>query len=163
MKNPKIQDAGFYFKVGQVSNEFRARAIVTARSVEWSVNKGKNTDYSTSFDGRPALEKEPELTDRWRVDIWQSAFFLRLAPGGKVHKHVDEPHPWNTYHIVLLSNDQCESRVWQGSYQHTFNLLPGGIYRIDRTNPHESVNDGETERIHLMLEVREPAFNPGPK
>jgi aspartyl/asparaginyl beta-hydroxylase (cupin superfamily) len=123
--------------------------------VEWAINKGKKTDYSTSFDGRPALEKEPELTDRWPVDIWQSAFFLRLGPGGNIHKHVDEAHPWNTYHIVLLNNDQCINRVWQGARQHDFCLQPGGIYRIDRSIPHESFNNGDSERIHLLMEVRD--------
>ena len=155
--------SGYYAKIGEVSNEFRARAIVAARSVTWSIKKGKNTDYSTSFDGRPALEKEPELTDRWPLDIWKSAFFLRLEPGGKVHKHTDEDHPWQTYHIVLLSNSDCISRIWQGTLQHDFRLQPGGIYRIDRTMPHESVNNGDTERIHLLMEVRDrQAFINGP-
>lgn len=153
----KIPKNGLYAKVGEVSNEFRARAIVLARSVEWSESKGKTTDYATSFEGRPALEKEPELFDRWPVDIWKSAFFLKLEPDGYIHKHVDEPHPWNTYHIVLLSNDKCISRVWQGTRQHDFCLQPGGIYLIDRTNPHESLNAGDMQRIHLLMEVRDVA------
>ena len=151
----KIAKAGYYAKMGEVSNEFRARAIVIARSVKWSESKGPSTDYATSFEGRPAFEQEPELTDRWPVTSWQSAFFLKLEPGGYVHKHVDEPHPWSTYHIVLLSNDQCINRVWQGRRQHDFNLQPGGIYLIDRQIPHESHNNGTTERIHLLMEVHE--------
>jgi len=155
--------SGYYAKVGVVSNAFRARAIVVARSVEWAIKKGENTDYSTSFFGRPALEKEPELTDRWPVDIWKSAFFLCLQPGGKVHKHMDEDHPWNTYHIVLLTNDECISRIWEGNRAHNFCLKAGGIYRIDRSCPHESVNEGETERIHLLMEVHDKnKFDPGP-
>ena len=149
----KIPTNGLYSKAGEVSNEFRARAIVISRSVEWQESKGPTTDYSASFDGREALEMESELTDLWPVDIWKSAFFMKLEPGGFVHKHTDEPHPWNTYHIVLLSNEKCWNRIWQGTREHNFCLKPGGIYRIDRTVPHESVNYGHSERIHLLMEV----------
>jgi aspartyl/asparaginyl beta-hydroxylase (cupin superfamily) len=155
----------YYFKIGEISQETRAEIIVICRGLDhdWQPSVGEKRNYTANMEGKAALQKITELTDRWPVDIWQSAFFLNIPPGGQVHKHVDEAHPWNTYHIVLLTNDQCINRVWEGEREHDFRLQPNGIYRIDRSIPHESFNHGETERIHLLMEVHEGKFDPGPQ
>lgn len=147
--------SGYYAKVGEVGEPFLSRAIAIAGNVKWTPHKGENTNYDTSFDGQEAFKREPELNERWAVDIWKSAFLLRLEPGGWIHKHSDRGNLWSTYHIVLLTNDDCINTIWQGTLQHDFRLKAGGIYRVDRTNPHESVNNGATERIHLLMEVRD--------
>jgi hypothetical protein len=149
----------YYDQIGEVSNEFRAQAIVIARKIEmerWQVSKGANTCYAATFEGQADLQKLSELTDRWSVDIWQSAFFLKLEPSDFIHRHVDEPHPWNSYHIVLLTNDDCINSMYdEDGTEHRFNLEPGGIYYVERTTEHGSVNNGDSERLHLLMEVHD--------
>jgi hypothetical protein len=41
-----------------------------------------------------------------------------------------------------------------GSEEH-LHLEPNGIYSVDRSIEHDSVNNGETERIHLLMEVND--------
>jgi hypothetical protein len=145
-----------YEKIGQISIALRKKIMVIARSVNYQVSKGEGTDYEASFDGRPALEKLSELTDLWPVDIWQSAFFLKLPPAGFIHRHIDQPHPWNTYHIVLQTNSKAISSMYdEDGAEHPFQLKTRMIYRVDRSCEHGSVNNGGAERFHLLMEIRD--------
>ena len=147
-----------YVKIGEISQETRAAAIVICRDLVdgWQDSKGPGRDYTANMEGIEALKGLTELTDRWPVEQWQSAFFLVIPPGGEVHKHTDEPHPWNSYHVVLLNNPQCRSSMYydNGSAQH-FYLQAGAIYRVDRSIEHASVNNGDEDRIHLLVEVHD--------
>ncbi len=61
----------YYEKVGEVSSDFVAHAIVISRHCEgWQESRGDNTAYAATFEGRKELEQLSELTDRWPADIW---------------------------------------------------------------------------------------------
>lgn len=79
-------------------------------------------------------------------------FFIRLAPGGQVHKHVDR-RKGHTFHIPVYTNDRCECYHHTEYGTITNHLEVGGIYSVDRTVMHSSRNMGETDRVHLLVEV----------
>ena len=83
----------------------------------------------------------------WDVD---RAFFLKIPPGGKVHKHVDKPS--TRYIIPVTTNPKCVSWVAGEAYH----LEVGKVYHVDTTQEHESTNDGETDRVHLLVDVCDP-------
>lgn len=147
-----------YVKIGEISQDTRDRALAICRNLVdgWQVSKGETTDYAANMEAHEAIKELSELTDRWPVEQWQSAFFLVITPGGKVHRHTDSPHPWNTYHIVLLTNPECRnSMYYDDGSEHHFNLQAGAIYRVDRSIEHGSHNNGDEDRIHLLVEVHD--------
>jgi hypothetical protein len=75
------------------------------------------------------------------------AFFLKLAPGGKLHKHVDTCRTVTT-HYCVESNDQAVM-VFGGE---EIRLKPGESRVVDRKLEHYSYNHGDTDRVHLLVE-----------
>jgi oxalate decarboxylase/phosphoglucose isomerase-like protein (cupin superfamily) len=75
------------------------------------------------------------------------AFFLRIAPGGRVHRHVDTCRTVTT-HYCVESNDQCAMVFGDEEIR----LKPGESRVVDRTVEHYSYNHGATDRIHLLVE-----------
>lgn len=130
-----------YERVGEVDDAVLSFLKGRAMRADWKVVKGSGRDYLTSFCG-------DDVKGVFSWQHWQSAFFLKLPPGGKVHRHVDVLHPWKTYHVVVETNEGCVS--YTDVPQH---LEAGGIYSIDRTVEHWSENNGQSDRIHLLAEV----------
>lgn len=110
-------------KIGEVSEQERQRLLSTIG--DWKHKKGNLCDYYC------AVENENRM-------------FIKIRPGGKVHKHVDAL--WNKRHTVLETNDQCFNMVGGVSYQCDLR----GIYEMDASLEHESLNLGQTDRIHLV-------------
>jgi len=134
-----------YEQIGSVSNETIKRLLAVAEKSTWKIVKDDEKNFRTCY----VELANQELLARW--DKWHSSFFLLIPPGGMVHKHIDKDHVWNTYHVVVQTNDHCFSYVGD----KPFHLEVGGIYSINRLVEHHSVNNGETDRIHLLAEVYE--------
>jgi hypothetical protein len=81
------------------------------------------------------------------------AFFLKIPPGGKVHRHIDTTRIEKTFHIPIETNDDC----WNYTYHpdSKIHMDIGHVYEINRQIEHESFNNGKTDRIHLILESNE--------
>lgn len=84
------------------------------------------------------------------------AFFIKMAPGAKVHRHRDPPGVvdfYDTDHIVLSTNDRAFICWEDETGDRSVHLDQGKRYRIvDRGVVHWAVNDGDTDRIHLLIE-----------
>jgi aspartyl/asparaginyl beta-hydroxylase (cupin superfamily) len=104
------------------------------KSAEWRHKKGVGTDYYVW-----------DVTERFPGKA--RAFFLRIAPGGMVHPHVDTCRTTTTHHCVE-TNDRCVM-VFGGV---EIRMQPGESRIVDRTVQHWSRNDGDTDRIHLLVE-----------
>ena len=134
-----------YEKVGVVSIETIERLQEISQQAVWKTVRDNEKDFRTCY-----IEPDiSELLERWPSR--HSAFFLRIPPGGMVHKHIDVDHIWNTYHIPVQTNDECVSFM-EG---RPFHLQVGNIYSVNRQVEHWSVNDGDTDRVHLLMEVYE--------
>jgi hypothetical protein len=149
----------YYKKVGEISEEFCSQAAAIAHNSEnWQIaDRPGLCVYSVTMDGREELEKLTELTDLWPVDLWQGHRFVKIDPGGYLHRHTDGREAyWHSYHIILLTNDQAISSMYDpDGTEHAFNLEACGIYEIDRVCEHGSVNNGDSERLHLLIEVND--------
>ena len=75
----------------------------------------------------------------------------RIPPGGKINAHVDRgwhPEFYNCkLYLVLKSNPQCVFRV--GDERVT--MKEGELWRINNLVEHDVVNDGDTERMTLIM------------
>jgi hypothetical protein len=88
---------------------------------------------------------------------------MRLAPGGgELTRHADitdaqagaAPGRIVRIHIPLISNPEVVFHGWDlEGRKHRLVMEPGRAYYLDQRKPHTAVNNGETERIHLVADV----------
>ena len=117
---------------------------------EWKTVKGEDVLFHT---WHPELDQLPVWLEKlWPRDQWYNAFFLNIPPGGHLHRHADTKKHFNTYHIPLSTNDQAESWMYDPD-PILFHLEKGLIYAVNRDVEHESMNRGDSERIHLLMEI----------
>jgi hypothetical protein len=77
---------------------------------------------------------------------------VALRPwGGNTPMHVDELEREGLarYHLVLQTNDRCWN-FHDGDWQQ---LELGGVYTIDVSRNHASINWGATLRVHLVVDA----------
>jgi len=78
----------------------------------------------------------------------------KIPPGGKIAPHVDESWHAKYYntklYVVLQSNPQCLNRVEDDLVA----MAPGDVWYFDNTKEHEVVNDGQDDRMTLIVCIR---------
>lgn len=78
----------------------------------------------------------------------------KIPPGGRILPHADDG--WHAKHyntklyVVLQSNPQCVNRV----EDERVAMAPGEVWYFDNTKEHEVVNDGQDDRITLIVCLR---------
>ena len=74
-----------------------------------------------------------------------------VMPGHAIEPHCDQqpPHWICRVHVPLTANDQ--SRFIVGGVAHV--LRPGMAYRVNTEAVHSVENDGDTPRIHFMMDI----------
>lgn len=88
---------------------------------------------------------------------YRRAFFIRVPPGGNVHRHTDDSASsvFDTDHIVVETNDLaiigwCDP---DSGTEREVHLTLGHRYRVvDRGVVHWAENRGDTDRTHLLIE-----------
>ncbi len=55
-------------------------------------------------------------------------------------------------HLPLVVNDECKSNLCHESYQWS----PGGLFYGDYSFPHQIINHGIDERLHLIIDLKDP-------
>lgn len=83
----------------------------------------------------------------------------RLAPGRKIYRHADvgsHPRQYDTvryysrHHIVL----QTERKILFEAGNEVCYMAPGEVWWFDNSVEHQVWNDGNTDRIHLIADIR---------
>jgi hypothetical protein len=105
--------------------------------------------------GRKYLTAEADITHPLLAGAAR-AFFIKMTPGSCVHRHRDPPGVvdfYDTDHIVCSTNDRAFICWEDEAGEHSMHLDMGKRYRIvDRGLMHWAVNEGDTDRIHLLIE-----------
>lgn len=121
-----------YKEIAHIQDSDLNRFAALLTSAKWKDVKGSGANFKTSFIG-------------------EKVFFLKIPPGGRVHKHTDTPRPTETYHIPIQTNEKAVNYMFHPK-RTAYHLEVGKIYWVDRNIEHESVNNGLTDRIHLLIE-----------
>lgn len=124
-----------YKLIGPVSEKEIKKYNKLLKSAKWKHVLSEDRDFYTSMV---------------EIEGANIAFLLKIPPSGKVHRHTDTPRKERTYHIPLITNDKCISYTYNPNTET--HLKVGFEYEINRQIEHESVNNGETDRIHLIIE-----------
>ena len=105
--------------------------------------------YRTIHDGWVQSVYEPYLKE-WLPGQWVRCFLSIIWHNGFIEPHVDTDmqEGTNRVHVVFQTNPYC----WYLHDQQWQQLEAGGIYTIDPSKPHASINWGHQERIHFVLD-----------
>jgi len=91
-----------------------------------------------------------EVTDFW--EPCQRAFFIKVPPKAHIHRHSDEAIKGITHHLVVQTNPGCLNWWIEDGEERSIHLKAGERYIVQREPVHWATNDGETDRIHLLVE-----------
>lgn len=127
-----------------LNRDDRAAAAELLSGVTWNQPQGRSYFIAPLRADHPLLQG------------YRRAFYVRVPPGGGVHRHTDEAAKISdTDHIVIATND----RAYIGwidpdtGMEREVHLALGHRYRvIDRGVVHWSMNNGDTDRVHLLIE-----------
>lgn len=89
--------------------------------------------------------------------------FMKLAPGGgELTRHSDQVDKdigtddgkIMRFHIPIITNPNVEFSAWNWEGQkQTENMKRGSLWCLDLRKPHTVINNGESDRIHLVIDV----------
>jgi hypothetical protein len=88
-------------------------------------------------------------------DFWEPcarAFFILIPPKGTIHRHSDEAIKGITHHLVLKTNRKSRNWWIEDGQERSCHMKQGGRYIVQRDPIHWAVNEGATDRIHLLVE-----------
>ncbi len=105
------------------------------------------TGSSRLPEARAFLERISEAEDA----IMGRAKIVSLPPGNKVYPHVDRGEYYrvrNRYHLILQS-----SGSWMRAGDEEVRMKTGELWWFDNKAEHEAMNDGNTDRIHLIFDL----------
>ncbi len=77
----------------------------------------------------------------------------KVCPGGRIFPHADTPahaEYYDRFHIVIASNDKSLFRAGD----ELLNMRPGEVWWFDNSIEHEVRNEGDSDRIHLIVDIR---------
>lgn len=99
---------------------------------------------------RQAIFKMMRLVDGERLG---RCLITKLKPGGQIAPHIDEGDAaqyYDRFHLVIQSNEKsqfiCNNEMAI--------MRDGEIWWFDNKKTHEVINDGNTDRIHLIADIR---------
>lgn len=79
---------------------------------------------------------------------------MKMRPGSTIGEHRDrfcgEHDKIMRFHIPIQTSPRVKFQVSRESYY----LEPGKLYRVDVSKLHSVANHGDTDRIHLVFDVR---------
>lgn len=106
---------------------------------------------------RPLMEMQAVRSAVWAVASLAGkaparALLCLLRPGGKVTSHVDSgtyADLTDRYHVAIETND----KAWLQVEDEKQWLWPGDVWFFEKHKPHRAGNDGDTPRIHMIVDV----------
>ena len=148
-----------YEPYNSISEQTRKEILNSVKGVVFKVNSGSEVEYKTLSNAISLIEGVKGLEVLWPRETWYRAMFISIPPSGNIKRHSDGFSvdrdclgEWTKYHIVITSNSGCLSRSWSDISQE-INLRQGMVYSFDPIPEHESVNNGDTDRLHLIMDV----------
>jgi hypothetical protein len=142
-------DPAFITKPVEMSNKWQLEHIDENFSMQ-------DTELRTKlFQAEKVLELFPGKLHRVRL--------MKLAPnGGELERHTDQVDPDSgvqngkvmRFHFPLITNDGVVFTMWGvDGKPKSANMKVGECWYLDTRKPHQAINNGDTDRIHLVVDV----------
>jgi hypothetical protein len=109
----------------------------------------------------------PEISDLITMFFPQNDIhrirFMKLAPGGgELSRHTDQvdpdvgatPDKLGRFHFPIKTNKDVIFSAWDfDGKKNSYNMEVGNSYYLDTRKPHTAINNGNEERVHLVIDV----------
>jgi len=133
-------------------------------SAKWKAeNAPMLARYSEPTTAWPLFPKTTAIVERLGLKL-DRVRFMKLAPGkGELTRHADitdreaglRDGLVARLHIPIVTNPGVRFQSWDKRGNHLEKLMPeSALCYLDARKPHSVVNSGNTERIHLVIDVR---------
>lgn len=107
--------------------------------------------WTTGSVRLPVARRFLERIAEVEKSILGRAKIVNLPPGHKVYPHVDRGEYYrvrNRYHLILQS-----SGSWMRAGDEEVWMKTGELWWFDNNTEHEAMNDGDSDRIHLIFDL----------
>ena len=99
----------------------------------------------------------PLLTDVLKVEKLGRVLIVKLRPGGIITPHIDEgtyADHYARFHVAVTGTDKATLTAGD----ETHHIAPGEAWWFDHKVRHSARNDGDTDRIHIIIDAVTPLF-----
>lgn len=108
-------------------------------------------DDQLLMDQYPAMQK---VIEYFRCPVRTVAYY-RAEPGLRLHAHIDMSGHLGfnrlRFHVPVKTNPRAI--MLMGGQRRPFHLGEGQLWALDTSHLHAVENNGDSERVHLMIEV----------
>ena len=148
--------ASIWYKNTTRQKNYKTHSKTLNLLFKWKANDERETDFQDDdlFNSPLGQEVSKILNELHQIYPNTDLFKLMITavpPGYKVKSHVD----WggltdmNRIHLPLVTNEECV----YGIDGIEFVFPPGFCFEFDNTRHHYVRNDGQQERIHIILDL----------
>lgn len=125
----------------------------------WEEMGVTDTAYRALFE--PAITK---LLQRLGINSAERVRLMQLAPGdGELTRHADitdrdagfSPGRLARLHVPIETNPGVQFQVWslRSGLGEQFHMPAGSVWALDHSKPHAAVNEGDSFRVHLVIDA----------
>jgi hypothetical protein len=133
------------------------KETVTVFLTDYAFERGLHKPYGGSIrEPESVLYKlvEPIIKDLEKLHNGRAGrvIFPKLKAGKKIDGHIDNGDYLDVcrrHHIPIVTND----KVFFAIDQELLNMQEGECWEINNMRYHEVTNDGEKDRIHLLIDI----------
>lgn len=137
--------------------QFKVHQYTRSLVLKWCANTGTDTPIETTAHFatfEPVLKPVLDLIQheyKYQNPVIRKAMFARLQAGGVISDHMDGAvalRMVHRIHIPIVTNEKVHFFI--NDIDHKFNV--GDVIEIDNTRYHSVRNDGDQDRIHLIVD-----------
>lgn len=132
--------------------------------ITWDLAKGVNGQgggYQIRTNVMNSIREFMGDANPFPDEEWKQAMLVNIPPGRSLIIHNDEcfeRSAFDRYHIPITTNDKCRCYLHKPGTDpeeyDAYHCEVGKIYKMDPTILHYSENLGETDRIHLVVDLK---------
>lgn len=85
----------------------------------------------------------------------------KLPPGGEISEHADEgPYAdaFERFHVPLQADRSLFVNVYSDDHKELCQMKTGELWTFHHKKKHQVLNDGEQDRIHLIIDAIAPSY-----
>ena len=111
---------------------------------------------------RTALPQVEELLELFPGKLHRVRLMKLVPNGGELERHTDQVDPDSgvqngkvmRFHFPLITNDNVVFTMWGvDGKPKSANMKVGECWYLDTRKPHQAINNGDSDRIHLVVDV----------
>ena len=131
-------------------------------SRKWKEENSDTTFRLQNTDLRKLFPEVEDLLKHLPTTIHRIRFMKLLSSKGRLNRHTDlvdkdlgtEEGRLMRFHFPIITNNKVVFSCWgEGNRGTRVKMKVGGCYCLDIRKPHSAENTGNTDRIHLVVDV----------